>query len=89
MKCVPRPSPKILGNRYKLRTPWDFSLSVFLPYIADYDALLTRCFELDWSRTKIERLIKDDLELDKVKQLCRHNYKWFRESYKFISAIDP
>jgi hypothetical protein len=89
MNCVPRPSPKYLGNRTKIRTPWNFTLSVFKPYIPDNEGLLLRCFELDWSRTKIERLIKDPEQLDKVKNLCRHNYKWFRESYKFITAVDP
>ena len=89
MNCVPRPSPKFLGNRIKIRTPWNFSLSVFRPYVPDNDALLLRCFELDWSRTKIERLIKDPEHLEKVKNLCRQNYKWFRESYKYTTAVDP
>jgi len=89
MQCHPRPSPKYLDNRLKLRTPWDFGLSVFRPYIADHDALLTKCFELDWSRTKVERLIKDDEQRAKLKEICRKNYKYFRESYKYMAATDP
>lgn len=89
MNCHPRPSPKFLGDRSKLRTPWNWSLSVFKHFKADNEALLNKCFELDWSRTKIARLIKDENERQTVKELLRKNYKWFRESYKYISGIDP
>jgi NLR family CARD domain-containing protein 3 len=51
--------------------------------------LLSKCFELDWSRTKIARLIKDENERAQVKELLRKNYRWFRESYKYISGLDP
>jgi hypothetical protein len=50
--------------------------------------ILQKCFELDWSRTKIDKIIKDEEQREKVKQLMRSNYKWFRESYKAISAIE-
>jgi cellulose synthase/poly-beta-1,6-N-acetylglucosamine synthase-like glycosyltransferase len=89
MQCVPRPSPKFLGNRHRLRTPWNFQLSVFKHFKKDDERLLNDCFELDWSRTKVERLIKDDAERARVKQILKANYKWFRESYKFISGLDP
>lgn len=67
MHCVPRPGPKGLGNRDKIRTPWDFNLSVFKTYKPDNHRLLNDCFELDWSRTKIERIVKDDNERDRLK----------------------
>jgi hypothetical protein len=35
MKCYPRPSPKFLGDRNKLRTPWNWSLSVFKHFKSD------------------------------------------------------
>jgi hypothetical protein len=89
MHCHPRPSPKYLGNRHKQRTPWDFKLSCFKSYVPDNDSLLAKCFELDWSRTKIERMIKDEDQRDTIKHIVKKNYKWFRESYKYIAAIDP
>jgi len=89
MQCHPRPSPKYLGDRQKLRTPWNWSLSVFKHFKYDDERMLANCFELDWSRTKIERLIKDEVERAEVKELLKKNYKWFRESYKYISGLDP
>ena len=62
MKCLPRPSPKALGKRNKVRDAWKFSKSVFKNYRKDDETLLNSCFELDWSRTKIERLVKDENE---------------------------
>lgn len=89
MNCRPRPSPKVLGDRNKLRTPWKWECSVFKHFRADDERLLNKCFELDWSRTKIPRLIKDEAERTAVKELLRKNYRWFRESYKWVAGIDP
>jgi hypothetical protein len=89
MHCHPRPSPKYLGNRHKQRTPWDFKLSCFKLYIPDNESILSKCFELDWSRTKIDRLIKDEDQRETIKHICKKNYKWFRESYKYIAGMEP
>ena len=89
MRCWPRPSPKALGNRIKIRTPWNFNLSVFKPYRPDSEVTLDMCFELDWSRTKIDRLIKDVTTLNELKVITRKHYRLFRESYKYITALDP
>jgi hypothetical protein len=35
MSCVPRPTPKNLLGREKLKTPWDFYKSVFKDYRPD------------------------------------------------------
>ena len=89
MNAVPRPGPKGLGNRNKLRTPWDFSLSVFASYKPDNPRLLNDCFEMDWNRTKVARIVKNDEEREKLKTYIRSIYKWFREMYKFFSGSDP
>jgi hypothetical protein len=89
MNCWPRPSPKALGNRIKIRTPWNFNFSVFKPYKPDNEGLLNSCFEIDWNRTKINRLIKDESTLNELKVITRKHYKLFRESYKYITALDP
>lgn len=62
MSCVPRPGPKGLGNRSKVRTPWDFSLSVFASYKPDNAKLLNNCFETDWARTKVDKIVKNEEE---------------------------
>lgn len=89
MNCEPRPGPKDLGNRSKVRTPWDFTLSVFASYKADTDKLLTDCFETDWARTKVDKIVKNESERAELKVYCRSIYKWFREVYKFVAGSDP
>ena len=89
MNCVPRPGPKGLGNRNKVRTPWDFSLSCFATYKPDIPSLLNNCFEKDWARTKVDRIVKNEEERDRLKAYIRSIYKWFREMYKFTAGSDP
>lgn len=89
MTCHPRPSPKFLGDRNRLRTPWNFQLSVFKHFKTDSDKVINECFELDWSRTKIGRLIKDDNERTAVKEILRPYYRWFKDSYKWVASMDP
>lgn len=62
---------------------------MFKNFKPDDEKLLNNCFEMDWSKTKVERLIKDDKERELLKQVVKAHYKWFRESYKYISGIDP
>lgn len=89
MNCVPRPGPKGFANRRKVRTPWDFSLSVFASYKADTTKLLNDCFEKDWSRTKVNKIVKNEEELEKFKAYCRSIYWHFREVYKYVAGSDP
>ena len=89
MNAWPRPSPKFLGNRHKIRTPWNFNLSVLKPYRPDTESLLDSCFEIDWGRTKIGRLVKEEETFNQLKAICKKHYKFFRESYKYITALDP
>ena len=89
MNCQPRPGAKGLGKRSGVRTPWDFSLSVFAQYKIDTTNLLNNCFEKDWSRTKVERIVKNEEEREKFKTYFRSVYKYFREVYKFYSGSDP
>lgn len=87
--AVPRPPPKELDGRKKLRTPWKFNLSIFRDYKVDNAKLLDNCFEADWSNSKIDRIVKDEAEQNQVKKLLKQNYSKFRESYKQLSGVDP
>jgi len=75
MACVPRPLPKNLTGREKLKTPWDFSKSVFKDYKADNVNRLDECFEFDWECSKIPRIIKNEDELSACKEYLRGVYK--------------
>ncbi len=75
MSCIPRPLPKNLTGREKLKTPWDFSKSVFKDYKADTVNRLDECFEFDWESSKIPRIIKNEEELLVCKEYLRSVYK--------------
>jgi len=89
MKCMPRPPPKALIAKERLKTPWDFFKSVFKDYRPDNQQVLNDCFEYDWSCWKIPKLIKDENELEELKKLIKSHYKAFREAYKYLGAINP
>ena len=89
MNCVPRPGPKGLGNRSKVRTPWNFSLSVFAQYKFDTNKVLNDCFEVDWNRTKVAKIVKNEEDRAEFKTYFRSIYKYFREVYKYVSGSDP
>jgi hypothetical protein len=76
MKCLPRPPPKNLKGREKIKTPWDFFKSVFRDYKPDTEALLLDCFEFDWSCSKIEKILKSEEEIQKVKAYLKSKYKY-------------
>ena len=59
----------------RVKTPWDFSKSVFKDYIPDNDVILAKCFEYDWALCKIPKIIKDPKELEVIKGYLQTNYK--------------
>lgn len=75
MIAVPRPLPKEYLAREKIKTPWDFFKSVFRDYKPDNAQLLEECFEFDWGSSKIEKIVKGEEEIKKVKEYLRTNYK--------------
>ena len=89
MKCIPRPPPKLLSAKTRLKTPWDFFKSVFRTYKPDDQKLLNGCFEFDWENTKIPKVVKNGTELKAVKDFLKENYQHFRELYKYYSAVAP
>ena len=89
MMWIPRPPPKQLISRARLRTPWDFFKSVFRTYKPDDKDVLEACFEFDWENTKIFKIVKNSDELNQVKDFLKENYKAFRETYKYYSAVAP
>jgi hypothetical protein len=65
----PRPSPKMLGNKFKHKTVWDFHLSIFRDYKPDNKALLLKCFDFDWENNKLETLIKKQADREQVRSI--------------------
>ena len=89
MMWVPRPPPKFLTARKRLKTPWDFFKSVFRTYKPDDKQTLNSWFEFDWDNTKIHKIIKVGSDLKLVKDFLKENYIYFRETYKYYSAVAP
>jgi len=89
MKCVPRPKPKILKGRAKIKTPWDFFKSVFKSYKPDNNRIVEQCFETDWELTKCVKILRTEEDAADVKLYLKSIYKMIRETYKYYAGIDP
>lgn len=90
MEVLPRAPPKILKGQERVNTPWDFLNSVFAKYKPDTERILVDCFQFDWERVRIEKLLKnDEPTIFSVKQFLQLNYKYIREVYKIYSGESP
>lgn len=76
MIVKPRPPPKLLHKRERLKTPWDFFKSVFKDYKPDKPALMNECFEFDWECSKIEKVVKLPEDVFKIKAFLKSKYKY-------------
>ena len=57
MKWYPRPPPKALTQRTRVKTPWSWFKSVFKDYRRDTQQILDDWFDYDWPMWKIPRVI--------------------------------
>jgi hypothetical protein len=72
---MPRPLPKTYIPALKKRE-WSLSQSLFRDYKFDTEELLDKCFEFDWSCTRLPRIVKDSEELRLIKDYLKPAYKW-------------
>lgn len=89
MRCVPRPKPKVLKGKARIKTPWDFFKSVFKQYKPDTTKIIEQCFDFDWELTKCQKILRTEEEAADVRQYLKSNYKMIRETYKYYAGIDP
>ncbi len=82
-KAIPRPNKLIREKELiRLRTPWDFKVSLFTAYANDCNAELEKkCFEFDWETMKQLKYKKSSLE--EVKETLRKGYRMIREAYRY------
>jgi len=59
LTILPRPPPKKIKLLKREKTPWDFKKSVFKDYVPDNEEILAKCFETDWTNSKIMKVVKD------------------------------
>lgn len=51
--------------------------------------MIDECFEADWPNTKIEKMIKDERQIEQIREYLKLNYKQLREAYKYYSGAMP
>ncbi|CAI2363827.1 unnamed protein product [Moneuplotes crassus] len=89
--CRPRPPIYVPKEPEKpAPTPtWEQEKSVFKKYRVDNTKLLGKCFEFDWNCSKIENMIRDDSEKEKIKEFLQKNYRLMRECYRYYAGVNP
>jgi hypothetical protein len=72
-------------------TAWDLSKSVFKKVKQDTPDLMAKCFEFDWSCSRIERLLEPASreQRDNIYNFLKANYRAIKDAYKFFSGLQP
>jgi hypothetical protein len=88
LHAVPRPAPKLYSPTVVTQKRiWGIPISIFKDYRFDNDHTFNQCFEFDWERTKIPKLVKDVAQQNEIRKMLRANYRLFREAYKHYSSL--
>ena len=87
--ALPRMPRKKYLPAEKKKKEWGIPVSIFKDYKFDDDNLIGKCFEYDWARCKVPKLVKDLTELQKIKSYLSSNYRMLKEIYKYYSSISP
>lgn len=67
---------------------WSLAKSVFAAYKDETPQLQKRVFDADWAHTKVERFIKDEAEMARVREVMRRHYYQIRCAYKYYCTLD-
>ncbi|CAD8110051.1 unnamed protein product [Paramecium primaurelia] len=79
--------PPELQNQIEI---WSFSISIwFKDFEFENEDLLRKCFEYDWSYSKISDIITNQDVVKDVGNLIWKNYKMIKETYKQYSSYSP
>ena len=87
-----QPLPRFPHKKYLpfvAKKEWKIENSIFRDYKLDSPELLGKCFEYDWGKCKIPKLVKDSSELQRVKEAISKTYSVLKEIYKYYSSINP
>ena len=84
--------PRVPRGKYlhiAKKKEWGIPISIFKDYKFDSPELLSKCFEYDWSHSRIARVVKDAFDLQKIKSYLSGIYTTLKEIYKYYSSISP
>jgi len=88
LHTIPRPAPKLYSPTViTQKRIWGIPISIFKDYRFDNDHTFNQCFDFDWERTKIPKLVKDVAQQNEIRKMLRANYRAFREAYKHYSSF--
>ncbi|CAD8165096.1 unnamed protein product [Paramecium pentaurelia] len=74
----------------KQKRIWSFPISIwFKDFRFENEEFLRKCFEKDWSCSKISKVVKNPDEFNEVKNLLWKDYKMIKETYKWYSSYNP
>ena len=51
--------------------------------------MIKKCFEFDWSCSRIPRVVKKEEDIAATKEVWRAVYKQYKETYKYYSSLNP
>ncbi|CAD8178213.1 unnamed protein product [Paramecium octaurelia] len=69
---------------------WSFSASIwFKDFQFENEDFLWKCFENDWSHSKISNFVTNQDELQEVKNVIWKDYKMIKETFKWYSSKSP
>jgi len=75
LKAKPRPRPKVKQEQVRPKSPWTFAKSIFAKYQLDTDEHLAKCFDFDWSCSKLDKILKNSTEKAAVYSYLKSNYR--------------
>ena len=55
----------------------------------DNEDLLKKCFEFDWANNKLQKFIKKEDEMEKIKAILRNIYPMYKDCYKYYASLQP
>lgn len=70
-----------------IRPDWKYQYSAFRDYRPENQALLDRCFEVDWENTRIPKIVKGLDDQRNIRMLLYAIYKQIKDCYKYFAAI--
>jgi len=81
--------PRVTEREFKFKTKRVVGrgLSFWSGFKEDNDQVLDVCLQMDWSRAKVTRVIRDPDEREGVHQLVRQHYKQILSLYRHLSAV--
>jgi hypothetical protein len=73
IKTLPRTKDLIYipPKKKKQKKKWTFPISLFKDWRKDDDDLLGKCFDNDWTTSRISRIIKNEEDLENTRQVMQ------------------